>query len=229
MKTEKQSEFTGRDVHVQYANFDFKDSDVRTKARPLIEWLRLPGEWNSERTLRYLEKKQEQFQQCLEWLSENAFAGVDEKRRTKAHESCESSDLCENRPEIRFLKRHALEHAGVILKHSFGDGMFYTGLELGQKRLRDPLDPLCWHILGLAATFGTVFVHRCEYYRCGKFFVPPTKRKHFCTDSCRALSHAFDYGGLHTEAELKEARLKKNRYMRTHNKLLRRRKKLSRG
>jgi len=229
MKLENQSGFIGRDVHVQYANLNFKDPDVRNKARPLIEWLRLPKEWNPERTLQYLKKKQAHFQDCLEWLSENAFVGIDERRRTKEHESCESSDFCENRWEVRFLKRHAIEHGGVTLKHSFGDGMFYTGLEMGQKRIREPLDPLCWHILCLAATFGTVFVRRCQYYRCEKFFVPLTKRKEFCTNSCRALSNAFYREGLLTEAELEKARLKKNKYLRKHNKLVRRRRKLSRG
>jgi hypothetical protein len=96
--------------------------------------------------------------------------------------------------------------------------MFYTGLELAQKRPRDPLDPICWHVLRVAATFGTVFVRRCPHHPCSKFFIPPTNRKLFCSDSCRALHHAFELSGLRTPEELIEAREKKNKYMREQKK-----------
>ena len=94
---------------------------------------------------------------------------------------------------MKFFQRHGLDHGGVTLAPRLSDPRHpFESLEFDQKKARDPLDPICWHILTLLAGYGSLFVRRCRYWKCQKFFVPRTPRKKYCSDSCRALRHAFE-------------------------------------
>jgi hypothetical protein len=96
----------------------------------------------------------------------------------------------EHKLEVRFLQEHGIDHGGVTLRPRLSDPIYpFEGLELDQKEPKDPLDPICWYTLTLLAGYGTVFVCRCGYWRCEKFFFPLTQRRLYCSDSCRALQH----------------------------------------
>ncbi len=202
--------------HLVYANLEFDGSAIPKGSRRLLRYLDwfclLPSSWTEESTLHYLEKHQEEFRNCLDWLSQNSrvdFGPIE-------NEDDESSfrERWKQKPEVRFLQRHGLDHGGVTLTPISSDPIYpYEGLELDQKKALDPLDPICWYMLTLLAAWGSVFVRRCRYWNCKKFFYPRTPRRLFCSDSCRAQQHAFEEFAKHPKKFRRKRRdmMKKNR------------------
>jgi hypothetical protein len=196
-------------IHVLYANLKFGERDTPRKARALLKsvwevW------FDDDRTLRYLEKHQPEFRRCLDWLSKGSEvrcdeAGDDEDRNLGPDERYSRwMDQWHQHPVVQFLQQHGIDHAGIALQPpTLQDGPPYLGLELDQLKPKDPLDPICWHLLKLLMWNGTVNVKRCAYQKCGRFFRPRTARKLFCRDLCRAK----DYMENKTPKE-------KNQYMR---------------
>ena len=211
---------TGRNApHMIYANLDFQSPTLRKDARQLLKWLDLavPYEWESDYdcTLLYLEKHQEEFRDCLDWI--NKGFEVDFSSQFEMEDEStefESRAKWEHHAPLKFFRRHTL-HRGVTFEPEWQEFSRLSGLRLTQQKPWDPLDPICWHVLFLLVSWGTIFVRRCPYWKCGKFFYPPTKRRLYCSDSCRALRHAGH--GLLEDDEEEEARRKKNReYMRKY-------------
>lgn len=208
--------------HVVYANLNFRRPGVPHGARFLLLWLETCGpSWNENQTLRFLEKHQGEFRNCLQWLSDNSLVDFgpleDEDAERRFREEWE------RKSEVRFLQQHGLDHGGVTLAPALSDPQYpFQGLELDQKKARDPLDPICWYMLTLLAGYGTVFVRRCGYRNCGKFIWPRTARKLFCSDSCRALSHAarkmmdLMLDEVQGGEQLKKFRRSRAEYMREH-------------
>jgi hypothetical protein len=93
-------------------------------------------------------------------------------------------------PEVKFLQQHGLDHSGVMLSPIFQTGSSFNGIELEQRKPRDPLDPICWYMLSLLMWDGTVSVGRCKYPKCKKFIYRPTSRRQFCDNNCRAKNGA---------------------------------------
>jgi hypothetical protein len=197
--------FLGPGPHLRYANLDFGASDARKRAATLIEGLRPPG-WTGERTFRYLEHHQREFRRCLEWLSTGSQATYDQPDED-SDEVRESAirEKWYQKPEVNFLQRHALDHGRIGLQPSSQDGTHLSGLALGQKSSRDPLDPLCGYVLSLLMWRGTTGVRRCKDDKCGKYFNPLTARKMFCSSRCRANAHSDG-----------KSLLEKRNYMRTY-------------
>ena len=178
--------------HLVYANLDFVGVAVPTGSRHLLRYLdwELPS-WTKEETISYLKEHQAEFRKCLDWLSTDSRVdfGLIEN---EDDEGC-FRERWEQKPEVTFLQQHGLDHGGVTLAPRSYDPIYpYEGLELDQKKALDPLDPICWYMLTLLAGYGNVFVRRCRYWKCEKFFCPRTPRRLFCSDSCRALQHAFE-------------------------------------
>jgi hypothetical protein len=178
--------------HVIYANLEFDGSAAPKGSRHLLQYLDwlLPS-WTKEKTLRYLKEHQAEFRKCLDWLS--ADSRVDFGPIKHEDDNGWFRELWEQKAEVKFLQQHGLDHGGVTLAPRSTDPIYpYEGLELDQKKALDPLDPICWYMLTLLAGYGNVFVRRCQYRKCEKFFCPRTPRRLFCSDSCRALQHAFE-------------------------------------
>jgi hypothetical protein len=183
----------GQDApHVLYANMKWGAPHVPDTSK-LLKWLKglLPG-WTDSRTLCYLQKHQEQFRECLEWATNGCvvdFAGRFDK---ESREYMNFEKEWEQEPEVKFLREH-VEHAGLTIKPHWGRDKtfpdYFLDMQLSQKKTRDPLDPILWDVIAHLSAYGRVFVRRCEYAGCRKFFFPKTKRKRFCSNSCRALDH----------------------------------------
>lgn len=179
--------------HVIYANMEFNGNAMPKGGRRLLKFLSwsLPLSWTALRTLRYLKQHQEEFRNCLGWLLEGS--RVDFGPVENDDDELRFREQWEREPAVRFLQEHGLDHGGVTLKPQLSDPMYpYEGLELDQKNARDPLDPICWYMLTLLMSWGSVFARRCRFSKCKKFFFPLTPRKLFCSDSCRAQHHAYE-------------------------------------
>jgi len=205
--------------HLLYANLEFGKSDTPRKARSLLSAIGF-NEWNEGRVLKYLEKYQAEFRRCLEWLSQGSkthIEGFEEPEDEPGDKFGNNSiafshrmmKLWEQQPEVKFLQQHGLHDAGVILRPAWQDGVFFNGIELGQRKPKDPLDPLCGYLISLLMWDGTVGVCRCAYKKCHKFIRPRTSRKVYCSDPCRASAHM--------EKKSPEAKAK---YMRDYRRLV---------
>lgn len=184
----------GQDApHRLYANMKC-DRPHEPDTRKLLRWLEglLPG-WNESRILRHLQKHQEQFRECLEWVTNDCAVDFAGRFDRESYEQMNFEKEWELEPEVKFLRQHGFEHAGVTIKpFSGGDTTFpdyFLGMQISQKKPRDPLDPILWDVIAHLSVYGRVFVRRCNYWGCRRFFSPKTKRKRFCRDSCRALAH----------------------------------------
>jgi hypothetical protein len=205
LRTELLPTFLGPAPHLRYANLEFGTPDARKRARILIEGL-APSDWTAERTFRYLEKHQQDFRRCLEWLSTGSNASFDEPHgNSDEFREVRIRDKWEQQSEVRFLQQHGLDHGKIVIQPFSQDGSYLSGLALSQKSQRDPLDPLCGYLLSLLMWNGTVGVRQCKHGKCYKFFNPPTARKIFCSNRCRANAHV----------EMKSSEEKRN-YMRKY-------------
>lgn len=172
------------EVYLRYANFDFGSVGSSRPAARIVGPLR-PPKWSKQRTFQYLKQHQEPFRACLNWLADDA-----------ALETNYSSTYWDGavkawneHPPLKFLQLHGLTHGGVDLSfRNMKDGFFY-GLELVQKRARDPLDFICWYLLCLLMWEETLPVGKCRFNGCSKFF-EASRNKRFCSDLCRAKFHA---------------------------------------
>jgi hypothetical protein len=211
--------------HVIYANLDFKSPTLRKDARHLLKWLDLSGSYGWEgdynRTLLYLRKHQHEFRNCLEWITEGYAVDFSSQfERDDENTRSESRDKWEHHPSLKFLRKHIFLHGRVTFEPEWQEFSCLSGLRLTQQKPLDPLDPICWHLLSTLVTWGGIYVRRCRYSLCGKFFHPPTQRKVFCSDSCRALHHTYEIAILDDEEDEDDAeahRLEKNKdYMRKY-------------
>jgi hypothetical protein len=143
-------------------------------------------DWEDDRILAYLARNQREFRRCLEWLSDGSIVNLEERFEEEEAESHELWQAWEEQPEVRFLQLHGFDHGGIELKPRWSDGNWFSGIEMDQRKSRDPLDLICWYLLSRLMVNGTVGVLRCKYEKCGKFFEPLTVRKLFCSDACRA-------------------------------------------
>jgi hypothetical protein len=178
--------FPNRGWHLIYANLDFSRVPVRRSQR-LVQWLkpRLPDSWTANRILGFLKEHQGAFRDCLDWISNRCEVEFEQ------YEDYEVREKWEQMPEVRFFKTHALGHARLTLEPGWQEDLRLDGLKLVQQEAQDPLDPICWYVLTLLASYGRAFIGlRCAYWRCGKYFWPRTKRARYHSDSCRALDHA---------------------------------------
>jgi hypothetical protein len=176
--------------HVVYANLDFVGNEVPKGSGIVLLYVRssMRPPWTEKRILRFLKKHQEEFRNCLDWLSKDSFVDYGPIENEEDEDSFR--ERWDEEPEVRFLQQHGLDHGGVAIAPRTGDPMHpFSGLELHQKKARDPLDPICWYLITLLSTYGSVFVRRCGYRKCRKFFWQRTARKRFCKDSCRAFEH----------------------------------------
>jgi hypothetical protein len=170
--------------HLLYANLEFGTFRARKDGERLLRRLKFDG-WTDQRILTYLEKHQEEFRSCLEWLSN----GSEMDLADRVQDASGSDELLKRwaeQPEVRFLQLHGFDHGGVQLKPHWPEDTWFSGIEIDQKKPRDPLDSICWYLVSRLMVTGTVGVLRCKYARCGKFFEPRTVRKRFCSNACRA-------------------------------------------
>jgi hypothetical protein len=179
--------------HLLYANMKC-DTPRPPDTGKLLRWLEelLPG-WPESRILRYLQKHQEQFRECLEWVTNGCVVDFEGRFDRESFEYMNFEREWEQEPAVKFLRQHGFEHAGVTIKPYWGRdttlAAYFSDMELSQKKPRDPLDPILWDVIAHLAVYGRVFVRRCEFWGCRRFFLPKTKRKRFCRDSCRVLDH----------------------------------------
>jgi hypothetical protein len=184
----------GRDApHRLYANMKF-DAPAAPDARKLLQWLEpLLPRWTESRILRYLQEHQEQFCECLEWVTNDCVVDFGGTVERESYEWIDFEKKWEQEPEVRFLRQHGFEHAGVTIKPYWGRDRtypdYFSDMQLSQRKPRDPLDPILWDVIAHLSVYGRLFVRRCEYQGCRRFFSPKTSRKRFCRDSCRALDH----------------------------------------
>jgi hypothetical protein len=177
-----------------YANLDFGKRPFPPETRRLLDFVDEWGmSWGDRTVLEYLEEHQHQFRNCLDWISKACVTDLTDE--VEELEPEHSEWICwenwQRKPEVKFLKCHGLEHIESQLRPTLHDGFVFKGLEIDPGRGLDPLDPICWLTLLLLKKFGTGFVRRCEYVKCKKFIFA-TKRRHFCSDSCRAQQHALE-------------------------------------
>jgi len=208
--------------YLWYVNLNFKKPSKSWEARRLVAWVHQEGlserEWGYERVFRYLKKHQQSFRDCLTWIADGFRVEFSEGGQFPSpDENTESgcSDRWENYAPVRFFREHALTHSCVGFSPDWQEHSSLSGLGLSPETRRDPLDPICWHLLAVLVNVGRPLVRRCRYWRCRKFFQPPTNRRLFCSDSCRAMEHVnvdFD-----DDEERREKLLKKNsQYMRNY-------------
>jgi hypothetical protein len=186
--------------HLMYANLEFDSLRGKRECARLAGWCQLLRlKWNKKRIARYLRSHQAKFRHCLEWLVEDAVVDLEHLQEDlgESAEHLSPTDLLEEwsrTPEARFLQLHGLSHAGVGVRPrttpSDSGVLCFWGVDLGPGKPKDPLDPICWHLLHLLMRDGTLDIRRCKYWGCEKFFRPPTKRKVYCSDLCRAKDHA---------------------------------------
>jgi len=191
-----------------YANMNFEAASAGDiKELMECEWQLRHAGWTDARILNFLKKHQEEFRRCLNWVAGGCF--VDPGEQSADDES--PRENWEKAPEVNFLRQHGFEHAGVTIGPYWGSEDL-SGLQLVQKKPRDPLDPIVWDVIAHLSVYGTVAVRRCRYSRCGKFFRPKTQRKRFCSDSCRALGNVPSElsGGIDSFRE------KRKKYMRDY-------------
>jgi|ERR1700723_36821 hypothetical protein len=179
--------------HVRYANIDFGASSSQKDIDRLLNWL--PSfRWSERRVLHFLEKHQEEFRRCLDWLSNGSHIQLAEPSDDEVEQDefweVSLSKKWELEPEVKFLQQHGLDHGGVTLSPYSQDGSTFSGIELEKREPRDPLDPICWYMLALLMWDGTVGVGRCKYPKCRRFIDRPTSRRDFCDDNCRAKNAA---------------------------------------
>jgi hypothetical protein len=205
--------------HLLYANLDFSGTDRPKRIRRLLLWLDLNGpDWPERKTLQFLKRHQDDFRLCVEWLSDGSRADFSDRFDPKDEESERlAREQWDEEPAVKFLQLHGLTHGGVALEPVTEEECVCEGLQLWQQRARDPLDPICWHMLSLLAHYGTVVIRRCRRWRCRNYFWPRTARKLFCSDSCRALHHVdeMELG----ESEIEEFRKRRREYMKKYNAL----------
>ena len=178
-------------IHLLYANLEFGTARGRNDKRRLLRWLHdyhhfYGWRWSGRRILSFLEKHQQRFRDCLEWLANDSVVHLDEHGFTDDDELSELWKAWRQRPEVKFLQLHGFQHGQVALWPQSNDGAYFSGLELVQKGARDPLDPICWHLVSLLMVDGTVGVRKCKYAGCLKFFQPRTARRLYHKDACRA-------------------------------------------
>lgn len=194
LRTSPISRLLGRaSPHVRYANMKFGASSSQRDVDRLLNWLEFPR-WSEKRILHFLEKHQEEFRRCLEWLSNGSLTQLAEPSDEEVEEDefwrVRLSERWQLVPEVKFLQEHGLDHGGVTLGPYLQDGSWFSGIELEKREPRDPLDPICWYMLTLLMWDGTVGVGRCKYPKCKKFIDRPTSRRQFCDDNCRAKNAA---------------------------------------
>jgi len=203
-------------AYVLYANIDFRAKRRSLELHRLLDLLKWSGpDWPEAKTIRFFEEHQRAFRDCLEWLLSGAVVDLRDDLWSGGDDEYLLGEWKRDK-NVAFLQLHGLDHAGVALRAADSDihaGTFY-GLRLDQGWARDPLDPICWHLIEILSGGRTLGVQRCGYARCGKFFVPPTARKRFCKDSCRALQHQLTHTlDKHDEQEFRKRR---REYMRRH-------------
>jgi len=194
-----------------YANLDFgkRPQETRRLLDFIDEWRMW---WGDGSVLEYLEKHQHQFRNCLDWISKDCVTDfTDEAEELEPeHRGWICWENWKRKPEVEFLTRHGLEHIESGLRPTLHDGLVFKGLEIDPGRGLEPLDPVCWLTLALLKKFGTGFVRRCGYVKCEQFIFPRTKRKHFCSDSCRAQQHSLE----ERRRDAKDFRRRRAKYMR---------------
>jgi hypothetical protein len=212
--------------HLLYANLDFSGADRPKRVGQLLVWLDLYGpDWPERQTLQFLKKHQEDFRRSVEWLSDGSRADFSAKFDPKDEESERlARDQWAEEPAVKFLQLHGLTHGGVALEPVRQADCVFEGLQLWQERPRDPLDPICWHMLSLLAHYGTVFIRGCRRWKCRNFFWPQTPRKLFCSDSCRAIYHVeeMELNGLlegEAKSEIEKFREHRREYMKKYRAL----------
>jgi hypothetical protein len=196
--------------YLLYANMDF-NAPRAEDTKKLLEFeqaLLYWGGWTQMRILKFLRKHQADFRRFLAWVANRCIVNFGQKNA----DGDDYYEMWEQVPEVKFLRQHGFEHAGVTIEPYWQDTEFFSGVQLGHKKPRDPLDPIVWDVIAHLSVWGTVFVRCCGYWGCGKFFRPLTKRKRFCSDSCRALAHVPDEDSEEGEAFREERR----KYMQRH-------------
>jgi len=204
--------------YLLYANADFSRPDAAKNAGSLLRWLKKYGPhcWNIPRTMRFLKINQWEFRNCLEWLSLNCPIGL-KHRAGKKYGRWQDEKQWSERTELQFFQDHTLIHGHLRFLPLIGKGHSVRGLLLSQEP-KDPLDTICWDILSELSRNGTLDLRRCRYRKCEKFFRPPTVRKFFCNDSCRARKRSDRM--LMSEREMEEFRKTQRVYMKGHRERL---------
>ena len=199
--------------HLTYANIDFNSPKSRRTKRRLLRWVQsVVGfyTWPERRLLNFLQTHQNEFRRCLAWLSKGAiFNAVPEGEEIPQEEWTER---WKNQPELQFLQLHGLDHSHSVLQYLSSDGPAFFGLELAPDKVRDPLDPFCWHMLVLLMRDGRVPVQQCKSERCGRFFRARTARRQFCSDQCRSNHHMTGMTAEEKRERMRDWRSKSKRY-----------------
>jgi hypothetical protein len=106
--------------HLLYANMKC-DTPRAPGTRKLLRWLEgfLPG-WTESRILRNLQKHQEQFRECLEWVTNGCVVDFEERFDRESFEYMDFEKKWEQEPGVKFLRQHGFEHAGVTIKPYWG-------------------------------------------------------------------------------------------------------------
>lgn len=184
--------------HLLYANLRLDLNEHIAEKRRLVDWCQRVGpNWSEAHIVKYLALHQSQFRDCLRWLAEDAVVDFEEMRKElgRAIDEFRNYDLLKewkSSPEVRFLQLHAISHCDISLKPKMGPSesneWLFSGINLGPRRPKDPIDVICWHLLYLLMRDGRVNIRECGY--CEMFFRPRTKRKEYCSDLCRAKAHS---------------------------------------
>lgn len=181
--------------HLVYANHQFGVGKADKKWKQLVDWLQFVGPpWKEARVTNYLRRHQKNFRSVLRWVEEGAHVDLRSEYGFELESESDVLEYWHKSSRAKFLELHGLRHANILLRPKFGlddiDELFFSRLDLYQAKARDPLDPLCWHLLYLLMRDGTLDVRHCRSPGCGRFFKPKTKRKLYCSNLCRAKANA---------------------------------------
>ena len=204
--------------YLLYANMEFNAPSAKNTSKLLECESYFRYRWSDSQILDFLKKHQEEFRKFLTWAANGCVVDLGERNADRD----DLREMWEKVPEVKFLREHGFEHAGVTIEPYSGDDAsypeYFSGIQMGQKKPRDPLDPIVWHVIYYLSTWGTIFVRRCDYWACGRFFLLRTKRKRFCSDSCRALAHVPD--DVSEPEEAAAFRKRRRNFMRRHRQIL---------
>lgn len=184
-------EFGPKAPHIVYANHNFLTDEKDTDFDALLASFDDQVLMRTEHFREFMWSQQDQFRRCLEWLSLGAVIMTGRVPSQKLDVAANTSVRKWVRdPRVKFLELHGTKHADILLRPGAVRSHPWRcyGLAFAQALPRDPLDLICWYVIGLHLG-DALNVRVCHYKGCRRFFEPKTLRRIYCKDICRALDH----------------------------------------